>query len=198
MKKIIDDKSRKVFLMERQGYKVEFTLLDMGIYVGHKQRAWYETPRQYWETMCIDVISQDPSKSISSEFLIDSYGKFQRLLISDKQGNKRIILPITPHYGIKEEDFERMYGKGIHKVGNSYIQEYYSVYNPDDIFDGTNYYFDSNTNSFIDDDGNKAPDGILTNLEIGNVLRKAAQEVSTKFRSNPNQMELEDYNMQCK
>ena len=192
MKKIVDEKNKKVFSMQKDNYTVNFTLLDMGEYVGYQNREWYDNVYPYWETMFIEVVAQNPDKNLSSEFLIDSYGKFQRLIISDCHGNKRVIRPITPHYGIIEEDYEFYYGKGIHKQQNQFMQEIYVEETPGELFKSKEYYFDKNTNKFIDKNGNEAPKSILTNLDIGNLFIDAAKNITNQFKSKENADELHD------
>ncbi len=192
MKKIVDEKNKKIFSMARNGYSVLFTLLDMGEYVGHKSRQWYEKASPFWETMMIDVLSEDPNKKLSSEFLIDSNGDFQRLIITDMKGYKRVILPLRPHYGIKEEDYEFYYGKGIRRDNNSFVRDIFVDENFDNIFESNNYYFDNSSKKFIDDNGNEAPKSILTNIDIGNVFRDAARSISNQFNLKNYPEELAD------
>lgn len=191
MKNILNEENKKTFLMERGNYNVQFTLLNMGNYVGHKNRQWYESAKPHWETMLVDIISQDPSKCLTGEFLIDSNGDFQRLLISDNNGNKRIILSVKPHYGVKEEDYEYYYGKGIHKEQNSWIQEMYVEKVPGELLDKS-YYYDQTTGKFIDDNGNEAPGTVLTKKQLGNLFRNSARCVSENFAARETEEEIND------
>ena len=186
MKKILDKENKKEFLMEKDNYSVKFTVLNMGEFVGHKSRQWYESAKACWETMFINIVSQDPKKCLSGEFLIDSNGDFQRLLISDNSGNKRVILSIKPHYGIKEEEYEFYYGKGIHKEQNSWIQEMYVEAL------GKSYYYDQSTGKYVDDAGNEAPETILTNKQLGNLFMRSGKNVSKQFIDRKDAEELDD------
>lgn len=181
MKRIVDEEKRKVFLMEREGYSAKFTLLDMGEYVGYERRNWYDDVHEYWETMNIDIISENPEKNLKSEFLIDSNGRFQRLIISDTKGNRRIILAVHPNPGVKEEDYEFYYGKGIHKEDNNWLQEYYVEGTMFEMPFGKEYYYDKNKGKFIDDDGEEAQNSILADKDLGKVFRSAAYDVAGKY-----------------
>lgn len=179
--------------MVRPGYTVKFTLLDMGDYVGHKKRPWFAEPKSHWKTMFIDVISEDTNKNLNAEFLIDSDGNFQRLLIADEKGNKRIVLLVRPQLSINEKDYEFYYGKGIYPEQVSYVQEIYIDNSLENISQSKNYLLDKKLNKFLDDDGNEPPKSILTNINLGNLFRKAADNITTQFNLKGDIVELEDF-----
>ena len=170
MERCTDEAKKKEFLMKKEGYNVRFTLLDMGSYVGHQHRQWYQKATPHWETMGISVDTEDTSKSLDSEFLIDSNGGFQRLIIEDKNGNKRILLKAREH--IDEE--------GVHKLQNLLVQEMYVEAVPDQLL-GKTYYFEEETGKFIDEHGNVAEESILTRQNLGELFMDAGKTVSHSF-----------------
>ena len=194
MKRVLDEKRKKVFVMKKSGYEVHFTLLDMGSYVGHKDRPWFKKASPYWETMFINIKAENPARSLDCEFLINSDGEFQSLAIADHQGHKRHIIQL-PHFNLTQEEYEQLYGKGIHNEGGSFIQEILVDENSGKYNESTQYYFDDSTQKFLDLEGNEAPPCSLTNLNLGKTIRKAARKVKAQFitRNNPEIIEeLED------
>ena len=194
MKKILDEKTKKEFLMERNGYSVKYTIMNMGDYVGHKYRQWYEDTPEYWETMFITVESEDPLKCLSGEFSIDSNGSFLNLIIKDKDDNKRVISAMQGMFGASEEDYEFYYGKGIHIKNGEVIRDVYieKDQNEDSIINlGKEYYYDEERKEFVDEEGNVATKSILTNPELGNLFRTAALQVSRNFKSRDKSKELD-------
>ena len=190
MKIIADNKDEKVLSMEKNGYTVNFTLLDMGIYVGHMNREWYEDASPYWETMFIEVKSEDPSKCLKAEILINSNGGFQRLIISDNNGNTRVINSL----GFCYYEDHRLRSRGNHSANHrELLNEMYVEKVPGDVSDiGKAYYYDEKSGKFIDDTGIEAPDSILTNKEIGDLFRSAATSLSKQFRSKESVAEITD------
>lgn len=191
MIQVLDEKSKKEFLMKKANFEVKFTLLDMGEFVGYRSREWWDTVKPYWETMFVEVTSQDPNKCLRGEFLIDSDGSFQKLLISDKNGNARIIFSIQPLYGRKKQDYEFYYGKGIHKQGDSWFRELFVEKSSEDGL-GKEYYYDQSTDKFIDSEGCEAPKTMLTNRDLGNLFISSAANISRQFRDRKDARELDD------
>lgn len=79
MEKVSDDK-KKVFIEDGKVY----TLVNMGNYVGHKNRQWYEESPDFWKLMFYDA------DDIHIEALIDDFGDYLRL-IADKADVRRIL-----------------------------------------------------------------------------------------------------------
>lgn len=171
------------YSIESNKCKVTFTALDMQNFIGHEVREPYRNQNStpYWETMFVEITSEDPSKCLSGEFLIDSSGTFQRLIISDNEGNKRVILQEKLNKMIPEEEYENYFGKGTHKQGNELLKELYVEKTPGNEI-GKTYYYDESTGKFIDEDGIEAPDSILTEKEIGNIIRESANKISKGLR----------------
>ncbi len=55
-----------------------YTMINMGDYVGHRSRNWYETPSPYWSLMFVD----NESKDLHMEALIDDTGNYIDLKIA--------------------------------------------------------------------------------------------------------------------
>lgn len=68
-----------------------FTFVDMGNYVGHQSREWYEESPSCWRLMFFDEKKED--FPIHIEALVDSAGYYSRIMIC--QGNSRRILLIN-------------------------------------------------------------------------------------------------------
>ena len=88
MELLLDEKNRKMFYDENVG---EFyTMLDMGCYVDHRNRLWYEKESQVWRLMMVDEKPRNGHyKHI--EALIDDMGNYSRIIV-EVNNVKRIIL----------------------------------------------------------------------------------------------------------
>lgn len=67
----------------------DFTFVDMGNYVGHSSRQWYEQSPSCWRLMFYD--DNKSEQPVHIEALVDSAGDYSRILVHD--GNiKRVLL----------------------------------------------------------------------------------------------------------
>ena len=68
MKLINSEDNKKTFQIKKDNYNIDFTLIDMGSFVGHRYRSAFASTPHYWETMFVDIINpNDKSKNINKE-----------------------------------------------------------------------------------------------------------------------------------
>ena len=177
MIKIVDKKDRKDYLMEKKGYSVIFTLLDMGEFVGHENRHWYEEAEPFWTTSKIKVYSEDPNKRVNGSLLIDSRGRFLSLIIEDEEGNKRITILKEGVKGLTDDQYERLFENG--GDDSNLLIEIYEEASEDHYL--KQYFYDKKKGQFIDSDGNVAKECILTNKDLSKLFRAAARNVTKEY-----------------
>ena len=168
---IYDEKCIKVYVMKKKNYAVSFTLLDMKDYFEPESKK--EIPS--WVTMYIDVIFEDKNKNLKGEYFIDSKGKFQGLTITDKIGNKRLLIPDIENEEKLEDSFEK------------YI---------DGEIIGEKYSYSKLRRGYVNKKGAKAPQSVLTEKGITKLFKEACEDVTKKYndslKRNEDNKELED------
>ena len=94
MECILEEKTKRIY---QDGNKV-YTLLDMGAYVGHRSRQWYEKAPECWRLMFYDEKTED-GKICHAEALVDQFGEYTRLII-EHGSTKRVLMFTmgTVHY----------------------------------------------------------------------------------------------------
>ena len=185
MKLVEDDDERKVLVMEKPDYQVEFTVLNMNS---------SDSDYPVWKTISIKVTFPNSEEFIYSEFLLNEYGAFEKQLIKDEKDNSRVIEYLFPHEGIAKTKsaFVSYLGKGLHfkeyeestdastdfiiEEEGSLIRERYFAKGIGD------FYYDEETEKLIDDSGNMAPSCRITKKNLGTILKKAAESVSKKVK----------------
>ena len=80
MELVREEQSKKIF----NDGDTSYTMIDMGSYVGHMYRDWYETPPEVWILMQVD----DGQSKV--EGLVDSDGQYIRF-IADLGSVRRVI-----------------------------------------------------------------------------------------------------------
>ena len=121
MELIEDLEKRKLFQEDGTTY----TMLDMGSYVGHRNRPWYKHPAPKWYLMAMD----DEVENVHVETLVDDKGHYIRFLI-DKGPIRRVLLL---HYGFVFSDTivvptEEGFGKSYAALdGDAYSGEKYAL-----------------------------------------------------------------------
>lgn len=180
LKESLDKK--KVYTMQKDTYSVDFTLLDMGSYVGSKGYSWYSKKPESWYTMNINVKAQNPKKSMECEFLIDEFGKDMRAIATDANGIRRIRMYYKDAPNRDKSEIEFLRGKGISKHKGKWVQDLISIPGEND-FSRENYYYDEESGKFINEDGQEAPKSIVANYGLMEVLEDARSQVTEKFLS---------------
>lgn len=181
MRLVSSSKDNKQYALDKENYSINFTLMDMGTYIGHRYRQWYETAPEIWKAMGIDIESKDPSKSIHSEFLVDDKGDLLRALIIDSNGIKRARQYYNDPLSRSKEDEEFYRGKGVSKVNGRWVQDSIIVPGNNPLGIGKSYYYDEETGKFIDENGQEAPESVVSNFELPELLATAGKQVSEKF-----------------
>ena len=182
MRLVSNSEDNKQYALDKKDYSVIFTLMDMGIYIGHRTREWWMEAPEIWRTMGIDIEAKDPNKSIHSEFLVDDHGEMLRTLIKDFNGIKRVrIYHNDSPYNTKERE-EQLRGKGMIKVNGRWTQDVVVVPRSNDVLGiGESYYYEEESGKFINEDGREAPATIVSQFELPELLVTAGKQVADKF-----------------
>ena len=181
MRLVSNSEDNKQYALDKKDYSVIFTLMDMGIYIGHRTREWWMEAPEIWRTMGIDIEAKDPNKSIHSEFLVDDHGEMLRTLIKDSKGIKRIrIYNNDSPYNTKKEE-EHLRGKGMIKVNGRWTQDVIVVPTEDVSGRGEWFYYDEESRRFVNEEGREAPATIVSQFELPELLVTAGKQVADKF-----------------
>ena len=78
MELISEENNKKIFVDEEQN---EYTMVNVGYYVGSRQRQWYEQANDEWRLMSAKV-KQDNGKTVYMSAIIEDSGKYQCLNLS--------------------------------------------------------------------------------------------------------------------
>ena len=93
MKLINSEDNKKTFQLKKDNYNIDFTLIDMGSFVGHRYRSAFASTPHYWKTMFVDIINpNDKSKNINSNFLISDSGHLLRFMMVQEEKFLGVIL----------------------------------------------------------------------------------------------------------
>lgn len=180
MKLINSEDNKKTFQLKKDNYNIDFTLIDMGSFVGHRYRSAFASTPHYWETMFVDIKNQnDKSKNINSNFLISDSGHLLRFMMVDGNKNKRVRLFYPNDYMLSKDDVAILRGNGISKVDGVWVQDY--ICKDDDIF-SPSYYYDEATQQFIDNNGKVYPEKTpIANYNLAQMITQAAQQTSKNY-----------------
>jgi hypothetical protein len=187
-----EDKNKAVYEMQQEdGTNITFTLLNMGEYVGYNSRDWYEEAPECWETMFIDVDSEEPKKKMHCEFLIDSTGSLMRSILIDGQKIQRTRIYYTDSPNCTKEDEKRCRGEGISKINNQWVQD--TIIKGDILEPGyESYYYDDETGKFLDeyDTSRELPhETLLSDYGIVDKFTEMRKLVAKEFSKSRNQKE---------
>ena len=86
MELIEDSEKRKVYKEEGTTY----TMLDMGSYIGHRNRPWYQKPAPVWYLMSMDETTEKGTTHVES--LVDDMGNYIRFIIENGPIRRVILL----------------------------------------------------------------------------------------------------------
>lgn len=89
MQLITDEEKKKVYLEEGEIDRY-YTMVDMGGYIGHQSREWYENGTSKWFLMFYDEKTKKKETLFHAEALVDKYGNYQRLIL-EENGLKRVM-----------------------------------------------------------------------------------------------------------
>jgi len=188
-----EEDKRYEYEIEREGYSVKFTILNMGDYVGHKSRQWYEEAPDFWKTMFIDICSQEPKKNMEVEFLIDDKGDMLSVTLTDGNGVRRTRQYYNDSPNNTREREEALRGKGVSKVNGRWVQDIIYIPNVQDgdddnirLFygqDSITYYYEEEKGCFVDENGEEIEAMPISDYELPEVLINAGQQVVDKVQS---------------
>lgn len=86
MNLVREDKDKKIFI---DGNNKFYSMINMGNYVGHRDREWYDSNPDVWVLMFYDEKRTD-GKTLHIEALLDDEGNYIRFII-ELEGQKRVI-----------------------------------------------------------------------------------------------------------
>ena len=107
---IREEVNKKIFV---DGEDKIYSMVNMGSYVGHKHRQWYESAPEMWTLMFYDE-KRDDGQNLHMESLIDDSGNYTRFLI--ELGNQTRAIQI--HNGRVYSDTITDYGR---ELGDSFV-----------------------------------------------------------------------------
>lgn len=81
MKKVYEDKERIVLMSDEENLHKDYTILNMGNYVGHRNRSIFELAPEYWKLMFYTEADLNSNKQTNVEALIDEQGNYIRILV---------------------------------------------------------------------------------------------------------------------
>ena len=114
MELVSEDGKKKVY---KDGDNKIYSMLDMGSYVGHRTRQWYESAPEVWMLMFYDEKRED-GQDMHIEALVDDKGNYMRLLID--LGDERRSIQI--HNGMVYSDtVSKMSGTHDGLFGDTYV-----------------------------------------------------------------------------
>ena len=64
------------------GDKYEILFIDMGIYVGHKERAWNKKPKSCWKPMFAEITTKEGDQ-IKYRALVDAQGRIMNITLEE-------------------------------------------------------------------------------------------------------------------
>ena len=85
MELVVENEKRKIYREDGKFY----TMLNMGDYVGYRNREWYQKPNDAWYLMIYDEIKDD-KKIAHMDALVDSSGYYSRLCL-EQNGERKIM-----------------------------------------------------------------------------------------------------------
>lgn len=95
MELIDENNERKIYQEDNRIY----TMVNMGDYIGHRSREWYQKGDDAWYLMFLDEY-QNNDKIRHMEALVDYTGRYLRFII--EQGNEKRIVLVGNGSGMKE------------------------------------------------------------------------------------------------
>ena len=198
-----DKKSIELVGKEKHGTSYKLVLLDMGDYIGFRDRCWYDNVPVIWTPvnfyMDFDEKSGLEDYSFQSEMLYDDKGKLMRMLISHRNGLMRCCqfyhMNIPPE-NASEEDIakrttymEKLYGEGFsleRGFGGRFWCQQYITESKDSFYKEKPIYYYKN-GQFISEDGK-----VLENPADLKDLPVVVKDISEKVAYKINHSEDED------
>lgn len=187
MKLIQSEDSKAVYSLETPNYTIEVTLLDMGNYVGHRERPFGNPEPQIWKTMSMEIQLKDGDKKFHVENLVDDKGRLLRTLIEDKDTNTRRIRQYYYDFlGVSQERITQLRGPGTYWDNGRWVQDDISVWK--DNFPSESFYYDNETGLFIEKDEKSnhtsiksSPEGPLANPELTEKIELIGYKIEGAF-----------------
>ncbi len=121
MELVTEDENRKIFREDGKFY----TMINMGSYVGHQRREWWETPQDAWFLMMYDIVVND-KKAVRMDALVDSLGTYSRIGVEQNGERQYIFLRngnVLETLNIKAPDSEKIPGYP-YKSNEEMLQEF--------------------------------------------------------------------------
>ena len=172
MECILETEEKTVY---KDGNKT-YTLINMGGYVGHRAREWYEPAPDFWELMFFDEEKNDEEKH-HIEALIDDFGRYTRFIIEHGTTKRVLLLSngfVYSDYINDTSDYKNPLGLG--KLYYSLDRGYYDQ----DCPFLTDYLFSEHT--FMSSDGEVFSKRVPGDEEIDDFLDKNIKLTSKKAR----------------
>ena len=156
MECILEEKKKRIY---QDGNKV-YTVLNMGSYVGHRSRQWYEHAPECWRLMFYDEKTTD-GEMHHAEALVDEQGEYMRLII-EHDFTKRVLL-LTNGFVQKDIVIDTSEAKGPLETGKCYYSLDKDIYDPGKPL--LNDYL-SLDHTFISEDGESFSKPVPSDREI--------------------------------
>lgn len=190
MRLVSNSDDNKKYALDKKDYTVLFTLIDMGIYIGHRNREWWMQAPEIWKAMEIDIEANDAEKNVQSEYLVDDHGAMLRALLKDSNGIKRVRMYYNDSPENTKQEEEHLRGKGMIKVNGRWVNDAIVVPTDDAPLGlGEWYYYDEESRKFINDEGREAPQTIVGQFELPELLITAGKQVADRFTNLRREMQ---------
>lgn len=112
MELIKEENNKKVY---RDGNKI-YTMLNMGNYIGHASRNWWETTPEEWRLMFYEEERED-GKKLSIDALVDQFGGYMHFWIS--LGNMKRVICLSGEMVYSDSIVEKISSDGL--LSDSYF-----------------------------------------------------------------------------
>ena len=107
MKILLDNVDKKIVQDENKYY----TLIDMGIYIGHRSREWWEEAPKEWRLMFYE-----DEDGLKIDALVDDIGDYSRIIL--EKDDVRRVLQLRGNFVIEDSVYDEKEG-----IDNIYISK---------------------------------------------------------------------------
>lgn len=201
MKLIKSEKTKAVYLLETPKFMITVTLMDMGNYVGHRDRPFGSKEPQIWKTMNMEIQSKETNKSFHVENLVDDQGRILRTLIQDGNSDiRRVRQYYYDFLDFPQERITQLRGPGTYWDNGRWVQDTLSIWK--NHMPANSYYYDKETGLFMNTDTSKehlsiesAPESPLTQPLLTSEVEMIGYQIEgafnkERFKSNDNPEEI--------
>lgn len=160
MELVLENKNQRVF---EEGNK-QYTMLNMGDYVGHRQREWYEDAPEAWYLMAMEENGNKPG-CYHIESLVDDLGDYLSIIMT--KGKTKRFLQLRGSFVLEDSIDDTSKGKDVLGFGKKFIALNKDIYDSDQVR-LTDYLFTEPR--FVADDGEVFSGEIPSNEDIAEYL----------------------------